>query len=271
MTPMDDLQIDIDAEAIFLDGGWYTREDLTRRIKAMLDSGDFNVARPSAALEALTQTVKSLRTLSFRCTPDIENALNDIAGRTGSSVGGVVREAVIQFLQETGNSAAGGGSPPSTGSGSHQAAAKPAAPATMSAAPAPQAAPAAPPAPVAHAAPPAPAAQPVPPQLAPAAQPSSTAVSFNSLPLVVDVDEGDDEEPRQQEPTVRRAYPVPPTGTTQDDLPKVIVDEQPMVIAGPGALANAGLPQKPIELTQKKSGEHKPDEAVSSEHRWFKQ
>ncbi|MEW6431416.1 MAG: hypothetical protein AB1730_07880 [Myxococcota bacterium] len=269
---MDDLQIDIDAEAVFLDGGWYTREDLTRRIKAMLDSGDFNVARPSAALEALTQTVKSLRTLSFRCTPDIESALNDIAGRTGSSVGGVVREAVIQFLQETGNSAAGRGSPPSTGSGSHQAAARPPAPPALSAAPAsmPQAAPAAPPAPVGYAAPQTPAAQPVPPQLAPAAPPGGTSVSFNSLPLVVDVDEGV-EEPRQQEPTVRRAFPTPPTGTTQDDLPKVIVDEQPMVIAGPGALANAGVTQRPIELTQKKSGEHKPDEAVSSEHRWFKQ
>lgn len=269
MTPMDDLQIDVDAEAIFLDGGWYTREDLTRRIKAMLDSGDFNVARPSAALEALTQTVKSLRTLSFRCTPDIEQALNEIAGRTGSSVGGVVREAVIQFLQETGSSAGGGSSPPSTGSGSQKAVAKPAAQAAPpSAAPAPSpSAPVAPP--PAQAAPPPPAA---PPQLAPA-QPASSAASFSSLPLVVDVDEAgmDDDEPRQQEPTVRRAFPVPPTGTTQDDLPKVIVDEQPMVIAGPGALANAGVPAKPIELTQKKSPDQKPDEQVSSEHRWFKQ
>lgn len=267
MTPMDDLQIDVDAEAIFLDGGWYTREDLTRRIKAMLDSGDFNVARPSAALEALTQTVKSLRTLSFRCTPDIEQALNEIAGRTGSSVGGVVREAVIQFLQETGSGPAGGGSPPSTGSGSQKAVAAPPAAqaAPVSAGPAqPAPSPSAPPAP-------APAEAVAPPQLAPA-QPASSAVSFSSLPLVVDVDEDMDvDEPRQQEPTVRRAFPVPPTGTTQDDLPKVIVDEQPMVIAGPGALANAGMPAKPIELTQKKNADAKPDEAVSSEHRWFKQ
>lgn len=265
MTPMDDLQIDVDAEAIFLDGGWFTREDLTRRIKAMLDSGDFNVARPSAALEALTQTVKSLRTLSFRCTPDIEQALNEIAGRTGSSVGGVVREAVIQFLQETGSGAAGGGSPPSTGSGSQKAVAAPPAAqaAPVSAGPAqPAPSPSAPPAP--------PPAQAVaPPPLVPA-PPASSAVSFGSLPLVVDVDE-DVDEPRQQEPTVRRAFPVPPTGTTQDDLPKVIVDEQPMVIAGPGALANAGVPAKPIELMQKKNADAKPDEAVSSEHRWFKQ
>lgn len=257
MTLMDDLQIDVDAEAIFLDGGWYTREDLTRRIKVMLDEGDFNVARPSAALEALTQTVKTLRTLSFRCTPDIEKALNEIATRTGSSVGGVVREAVVQFLQDaSGSGSAGGGSPPTTGSGSQKAVATPAAQA-------------APPAPAPSAPPPAPAPA-APPQLQPA-QPASSAVSFSSLPLVVDVVDEEVEEPQQQEPTVRRAFPVPPTGTTQDDLPKVIVEEQPMVIAGPGALANAGLQSKPIELTQKKNPEHQPDEAVSSEHRWFKQ
>jgi hypothetical protein len=250
---MNDLQIDVDAEAIFLDGAWYTREALARRIRAMLDSGDFNVARPSAALEALTQTVKSLRTLSFRCTPDIEQALNEIASRTGSTVGGVVREAVIQFLQETGRV------PPSTGSGSKQAVVRPTAQgAPASAVPAvPAPFPSTPPAPA------------VPP---PTAAPASSASSFSSLPLVVDVDEAgtDDEERRQEERTVRRPFPVPPTGTTQDDLPKVIIEEQPLVIAGPGALANAGLLPKPIELTQKKSPDKKPDEAVPSEQRWFK-
>jgi len=261
MPLMNDLQIDVDAEAVFLDGAWYTRADIERSIRAMLDSGDFNVARPSAALEALTQTVKSLRTLSFRCTPDIEQALNEIASRTGSTVGGVVREAVIQFLQETGRV------PPSTGSGSKQAVARPAAqgaPASaVPAAPAPF--PSTPPAP---AVPPPTAAL---PQVTPAA-PASSASSFSSLPLVVDVDEAgmDDEERRQEERTVRRPFPVPPTGTTQDDLPKVIIEEHPMVIAGPGALANAGLLPKPIELTQKKSPDQKQDEAVPSEQRWFK-
>jgi hypothetical protein len=50
---MSQFPIDVDAEAIFLDGSWYTREDLSRRIRAMLDSGDFNVARPSMALQEL--------------------------------------------------------------------------------------------------------------------------------------------------------------------------------------------------------------------------
>lgn len=213
MTPMDDLQIDVDSEAIFLDGAWYTRDDLSRRIKAMLDAGDYNVARPSTALEVLTQTVRDLRTLSFRCTPDLEAALGELAARTNASPGAIIREALSQFFQEAGLGA--------------------------SAAPAP----------------------------APVQEPTS-AQSFPSLPVVVDIDE-DVDEPRQQEPTVRRAVPVAPPGDSGGDLPKVIVEGPQEVIPGPGALANAGV-GKPLELTNRKPAAPA-DEAVSSEHRWFKQ
>lgn len=265
---MSDTPIDVDAEAIFLDGSWYTREDLSRRIKAMLDQGDFNVARPSAALEQLTQTLSTVRTLVFRCTPDLAEGLNQLAARTGHSVGAVIREAVAQMLEEQGVPLAGGG-----GTGSGKA---PLAPAPQGQAPAPAAVastqPAASPAPtpgaaVRPASPSAPSYPTGPMQSAPVANPAPSS-SYNSLPVVIDVDD-DDEEPQQQEPTVRRSIPMAPTGTTQDDLPKVIVDEQPMVIAGPGALANAGV-ARPPDLP-KKPADHKPDEAVSSEHRWFKQ
>jgi hypothetical protein len=253
---MSELPIDVDAEAIFFDGGWYTREDLSRRIKAMLDSGDYNVARPSAALEQLTQTLGSVRTLVFRCTPNLAEALHQAAAKSGHSVGGVIRDAVSAYLSQLGAAPAG------TSSGGP--AAKPSV-----VPPASGASPWGPHGVVAASAPPASS----PPTLASAAAlkepapaaPSASSNSFSSLPVVIDVD---DEEPKQQEPTIRRAIPMPPTGTTQDDLPKVIVEEQPMVIAGPGALANAGI-TRPPELARK-APEQKPDEAVSSEHRWFK-
>jgi hypothetical protein len=97
---MSSFPIDIDAEAIYLDGSWYTREDLARRIKGMLDAGDFSISRPSAALEALTQTVSGVRTLAFRCTPDLADALNQYATRTGTSVGQVLRDAVTALLTQ---------------------------------------------------------------------------------------------------------------------------------------------------------------------------
>ncbi|MDP2272990.1 MAG: ribbon-helix-helix protein, CopG family [Archangium sp.] len=97
---MSQFPIDVDAEAIFLDGGWYTREDLSRRIRAMLDSGDFNVARPSMALQELTQMMMGVRTMAFRSTPELADALTALATRLGQSVGGVIREAVTQYITD---------------------------------------------------------------------------------------------------------------------------------------------------------------------------
>lgn len=97
---MSQFPIDVDAEAIFLDGGWYTREDLSRRIRAMLDSGDFNVARPSMALQELTQMMQGVRTMAFRAPPELADALTALATRLGQSVGGVIREAVTQYITD---------------------------------------------------------------------------------------------------------------------------------------------------------------------------
>ncbi len=185
---MSQFPIDVDAEAIFLDGGWYTREDLSRRIRAMLDSGDFNVARPSMALQELTQMMIGVRTMAFRSSPELADALTALATRLGQSVGGVIREAVTQYITDAN----------SDPMGSQQ--------------------------------------QPAPVQLT--------------------------QQPRSEE-TVRAAMP---TGTTSEELPKVIVDPSP-VIAGPGALKAAGV--EPVELTQRKAAAA--GEPDSSEQRWFKQ
>jgi hypothetical protein len=105
---MSQFTIDVDAEAVFLEGAWYTREDLSRRIRAMLDSGDFNVASPSLALQELTQTMVGIRTLAFRCTPELAEALDQLAGRLGQSVGAVLREAVTQYLTDATSAPPGG-------------------------------------------------------------------------------------------------------------------------------------------------------------------
>lgn len=181
---MNPLPIDVDAEAIFFDGAWYTREDLGRKIKSMIDGGDFNVARPSAALEALSATLSQVRTLSFRVTPDLAAALEQLANRSGNSVGQLVREAVMQMLT--------------------QGAAAP-------------------------------------------------------------------QEALRQGDAVKAAAPTPP-----DAAPTVIVKEEPVVMAGPGALRNAGIDPKtvqPIELTKRVEPQPQPQQPQSQneENRWFKQ
>lgn len=95
---MSQLPIDIDAEAIYFDGHWYTRDDMARKIKAMLDQGDFAITRPSSALEQLTSVVASVRTLAFRATPDMVDALNAGAARTGKSVGAFIRDSLSPLL-----------------------------------------------------------------------------------------------------------------------------------------------------------------------------
>jgi hypothetical protein len=164
---MSQLPVDLDNESVQFDNHWYTRDELARRIKGMLDAGDFAVSRPSSALEELTDVLTSLRTLAFRATPDMGDALNSAAARQNKTVGAVIRDALAAYLAvgasegDSGNTAR-----PSTPAGRRQTepelpaaevVAKPAEPVV--------AAPAAP----------APAASKVPPNLAPAANPPAPA------------------------------------------------------------------------------------------------
>ncbi len=102
---MNQFPVDADAETIFLDDAWHTREDLARRIKTMIDQGDFAVARPSAALEQLTQTLVGVRTVAFKVTPDLADALNQHALRAGKTVGSILRETVANMLRPSASSA----------------------------------------------------------------------------------------------------------------------------------------------------------------------
>jgi len=95
---MSQLPIDLDAEAIQYDGHWYTREDLARRIKQMLDAGDFAVGKPSQALEQLTTVLGSLRTLAFRIPPEMADQLNQAAARHGRTLGSLIRESLTVHL-----------------------------------------------------------------------------------------------------------------------------------------------------------------------------
>ncbi len=92
------LPIDLDSEAIQYEGKWYTRDELARRIKSMLDGGDFAISKPSQALEQLTATIANLRTVAFRAPPELADALNAHAAKVGKSAGQVVREAVAAAL-----------------------------------------------------------------------------------------------------------------------------------------------------------------------------
>lgn len=96
MDPFAD--IDLDSESVWLDGAWYTREDLARRIREMIESGDFRVSRPSQALERLESALAQARVVNVRMPIDLSEAVSATAHRLGRPVGHLVREAVAYYL-----------------------------------------------------------------------------------------------------------------------------------------------------------------------------
>lgn len=96
MDPFAD--IDLDSESVWLDGAWYTRQELARRIKEMIETGDFRVSRPSQALERLEASLAQARVVNVRMPADLADAVASAAGRLGRPMGHLVREAVAYYL-----------------------------------------------------------------------------------------------------------------------------------------------------------------------------
>jgi len=90
--------IDLDSESVWLDGAWYTREELARHIKEMIEAGDFRVSRPSQALERLESALGQAQTVSVRLPGDLLEAVSATAGRLGRPMGHLIRAAVAYYL-----------------------------------------------------------------------------------------------------------------------------------------------------------------------------
>lgn len=91
--------IDYDAEAIYLDGFWLSRDDLAERIRAHLDKGEYRISRLSAALEQLEEDLAQARVLAVRVAPALAEALEEEADRRGASTSSLLREAVNLLLR----------------------------------------------------------------------------------------------------------------------------------------------------------------------------
>jgi predicted DNA binding CopG/RHH family protein len=90
--------IDLDTESVWLDDAWYTRDQLARRIKEMIEAGDFRVSRPSQALERLEAALAMAQVVSVRLPSDLLEAVSGTAARLGRPMGHLIREAVAYYL-----------------------------------------------------------------------------------------------------------------------------------------------------------------------------
>lgn len=94
----DEFQVDYDAEAVWLDDAWYGREDLARRIKQMIESGDYRIARPSSALEKLEGALAVARVLAVRVPPELADAAEQLAARAGRPASAILRDALVFYV-----------------------------------------------------------------------------------------------------------------------------------------------------------------------------
>jgi len=92
------FEIDYDAEAVWLDDAWFTRDELAGRIKSMIDGGDYRLSRPSAALERLEAAMAQARVVAARVAPELAEAVERAAEAAGRPVGVVIREALAYYL-----------------------------------------------------------------------------------------------------------------------------------------------------------------------------
>lgn len=122
---MSRLPIDLDAETVQLDGNWFTRDDLARRIKAMLDAGDYAISKPSQALEQLTQSTANLKTATLKVPGEIAQAISQLAEKQGKTVGSVMRDALAAYVGAPQPSQSGGSTAAQTGGPSQQTGAPP--------------------------------------------------------------------------------------------------------------------------------------------------
>ena len=115
-------EIDLDAEAIWFDGAWCTREDLAHRIKELVEAGDYRVSRPSEALERLEAALARTHVLSTRVPAELAAALSVAARQAGRPVGHLAREAMAYYLAAAAHAAAHNPppSPPADGAGGAQ-------------------------------------------------------------------------------------------------------------------------------------------------------
>ena len=90
--------IDLDSESVWLDGAWYTRDQLAGHIKEMIEAGDFRVSRPSQALERLEAALGLAQSVSVRLPADLLEAVSETAERLGRPTGHLIREAVAYYL-----------------------------------------------------------------------------------------------------------------------------------------------------------------------------
>lgn len=97
---MEKFEVDLDTESIWFDDAWHTRDALSKEIKEKLEAGDYQIAKPSQAIEFLTQSISQMRVLAVRVSAEMAEALDAAGQETGRSINAVIRQLVDAWLSQ---------------------------------------------------------------------------------------------------------------------------------------------------------------------------
>jgi len=104
---MSDYSVDVDREAVSMDGTWFTAEELAAKVTEMLGAKDFGIGTAAAALEALQSALADVKDIGFRLPGTMLETLESTAGKEGRTTSAILRDALKKYFEVHGESAGG--------------------------------------------------------------------------------------------------------------------------------------------------------------------
>ena len=92
------FQLDVDAEKILFNNEWLNTQQLSEKIRRMIEQQDFNIGSAGMALEYLQTSLRRLKNYSVRLLEEDAQLLEQQSARLGLSPTAFLRQALQAYL-----------------------------------------------------------------------------------------------------------------------------------------------------------------------------
>lgn len=92
------FQLDIDAEKVFFNNEWLNTQQLSEKIRRMIDQQDFNIGSAGMALEYLQTSLRRIKNYTVRLLEDDAQALEQHSSQAGLTPSAFMRQALLAYL-----------------------------------------------------------------------------------------------------------------------------------------------------------------------------
>ncbi len=92
------FQLDIEKEKVFYDNEWLNTQQLSEKIRRMIDHQDFRIGSAGMALEYLQHSLRHVKNFTIRLFEEDARVLERQANRAGVSPASFLRQALQAYL-----------------------------------------------------------------------------------------------------------------------------------------------------------------------------